>query len=172
MSKNTIELIGTPSLNELKNTSNFPSEERFKRGPVAIIECIQEIPCNPCVAACPFDAIKIEYSINNLPKIDAEKCKGCGLCLPKCPGLAIFLVDISFSEEKATISFPYEFSPLPKIGEEVGAVNREGDYITSAKVLKIQDGIKNDQTPIITIEIPKKWSHEIRSILIPQKKLS
>ena len=28
----------------------IPSEERLKKGPVVIIECVENIPCNPCVA--------------------------------------------------------------------------------------------------------------------------
>lgn len=36
-----------------------------------------------CVAACPFDAIKI--SENRLPVVDEEKCVACGKCVDVCP---------------------------------------------------------------------------------------
>ncbi len=31
----------------------LPSDERLKVGPIAVIECVENIPCNPCVGACP-----------------------------------------------------------------------------------------------------------------------
>ena len=37
---------------ELESIQTLPSDERYAEGPVAIIECVQEIPCNPCEAAC------------------------------------------------------------------------------------------------------------------------
>ena len=36
----------------------LPSEERRKKGPYAIFECFQQIPCNPCYTACRFGAVK------------------------------------------------------------------------------------------------------------------
>lgn len=57
---------------------------------VAIIECPQEIPCNPCVAACKTGAIT-KASLNACPRIDPEKCVGCKLCVAACSGQAIFL---------------------------------------------------------------------------------
>ena len=36
-----------------------------------------------CVAACPFDAIKMRD--DGIPKVDAEKCVGCGKCAKACP---------------------------------------------------------------------------------------
>ena len=37
----------------------MPSEERMRQGRVAVIECVQEIPCNPCSFSCKFNAITI-----------------------------------------------------------------------------------------------------------------
>lgn len=167
-----IKYTGIPSFQELKNSTGFPSEKGFKRGAIAVIECIQKIPCNPCEDACPYGAITINESINNLPILDEDKCKGCGLCIPKCPGLAIFLVNMNFSENKAAISFPFEYLPLPKIGEEVEAVNREGKVVTMAKVIKVQNRIENDRTPVVTIVVPKKCGNNVRSIMIPQRRKS
>ena len=33
---------------ELSQIQKLPSDERYAKGPVAVIECVQEIPCNPC----------------------------------------------------------------------------------------------------------------------------
>ena len=40
---------------ELNEIQKLPSKERYEKGPVAVIECVQEIPCNPCEAACSLE---------------------------------------------------------------------------------------------------------------------
>ena len=47
MSKGMSE-TGYLSDEELDNGPGIPSEGRRRRGPVAVLECIQDIPCNPC----------------------------------------------------------------------------------------------------------------------------
>ena len=74
-----------------------PCEERVTRGGCAILECFQKIPCDPCVDACPHGAITIEGNINDMPVLDFDKCNGCGLCVSKCPGLAIFVSVLAFN---------------------------------------------------------------------------
>lgn len=147
------EIEGIVELKDLK----LPNEEQLRKG-VAIIECVQEIPCNPCVDACPTNAISME-NINALPKIDYEKCIGCGKCIEVCPGLAIFVVKVN---EKALISLPYEFLPLPKEGQKVKALDREGKEICDAIVKKVKKG----KTPVITIEVPPQYAMEARNIRI------
>ena len=73
----------------------IPTKEQLEKG-IAILECIQEIPCNPCVDACPFNAISMK-DINDTPKIDYNKCTSCKRCVSICPGLAIFVVKIPLS---------------------------------------------------------------------------
>jgi Fe-S-cluster-containing hydrogenase component 2 len=94
----TLLVDGFLSNDELIKLPGFPSKERLDKGPVAIIECAQEIPCNPCVESCPFDAIVISGPITELPRLDASKCTGCGSCIAVCPGQAIFVVNSKFSE--------------------------------------------------------------------------
>mgnify|MGYP000719330587 CR=1 FL=1 len=136
----------------------MPLEKHLRKG-VAIIECVQEIPCNPCVDICPLKAISME-NINALPKIDYEKCIGCGKCVEVCPGLAIFLVKII--DDKALVNIPYEFLPLPKEGSAVKALNREGKEICDAVVKKV----KERGTPVVIIELPAEYAMEARNIRI------
>jgi len=159
---------GVPSPEELEKTPGYPSIERLQKGPVVVIECIQEIPCNPCEAACPSGAITIGDSINNLPVLDEDKCTGCGLCISSCPGLAIFVVDINHDHESAMVSFPYEYLPLPVIGEELAASDREGKEICRGKVVRIIDKPVNGHTAVISISIPKKYALLVRGILRKQ----
>ena len=58
--------------------SGVPSEARMRRGRVACIECVQEIPCNPCEGICPVGAITVGEQITNLPHLQEQKCTGCG----------------------------------------------------------------------------------------------
>jgi Fe-S-cluster-containing hydrogenase component 2 len=149
---------------ELINSNLYPSEERFKKGPVAIIECIEEIPCNPCEVACKFKAIKIGKPITNLPILDENLCTGCGLCVAKCPGLAIFIIDKAYSEKVGLVSFPHEYLPLPVTGSIVEAVNREGKVVCSGKVVKVLNKKRFDRTPVVTIAITKEKLDEVRGI--------
>ncbi|RLF47307.1 MAG: (4Fe-4S)-binding protein, partial [Thermoplasmata archaeon] len=139
------EKTGVIALNEIR----IPSEEQLKRG-VAITECVQEIPCNPCVDACPVDAISME-NINSPPFVDYDKCTGCAQCAAVCPGLAIFVVKLE--EEKALVTLPYEFLPLLEKGEEVKALDREGKEAGKAIVKRVIK--KRDRTCLVTVEVDR-----------------
>ena len=114
-----VAYTGVPSKEELRQAPGVPSQERMRQGRVAVIECVQEIPCNPCESACRFQAIHIGEQITDLPRIDEEKCTGCGACVAACPGLAITVVDKSYSETEGTSNFPLEYLPLPQKRDQV-----------------------------------------------------
>ena len=155
---------GFPSLEEIRAANGWPSEERFAKGPVAIAECVQEIPCNPCEAACPSHAIQVGNPITNNPHIQTELCTGCGLCVAACSGLAIFVVDKSYSDTMGKVTFPFEYYPLPEKGDEVDALNRAGEFVCKGVVTRILNPARNDHTPVITIEIPKEYTDDVRTI--------
>jgi len=156
---------GYGSKEELERSPGFPSEKRLREGPVAVIECIQEIPCNPCEAACPHEAIVVGLPITNPPQLDEAKCIGCGVCIPRCPGLAIFLVDATYSEDRATVAFPYEYLPLPKVGQTVTAVNRAGEPVCEGEVVKVATAKNSDRTAVITLAIPKEHAEVVRGMM-------
>jgi len=130
-------LIGTgiPTAQDIAQIA--PPEERMLQGPVAVIECFQEIPCDPCHYACKRGAIREMADINERPVIDYNRCNGCGLCIPKCPGLAITVADMSCGGGRATVKIPYEFLPLPGKGRKVMALNREGRRVCEAEVVHV-----------------------------------
>ena len=158
--ENSLKITGAPSLKELHNSPAYPSKDLLKKGPIAIIECIEEIPCNPCEASCPNGAITIGESITNLPDMDFEKCIACGMCIAACPGLAIYIKDYTYSDTNALLSFPYEYYPLPNVNDIVQAVDRQGRQLCTAKVLKVKNPKSNDHTAVITIEYPKEYFEE------------
>ncbi len=155
---------GCLDLEELKQLPGVPSEDRLEIGPVAVIECAQEIPCNPCEALCPHGAITVGQPITRLPVLDEDACIGCGLCIAGCPGQAIFVVDKTHAESRGTVQLPYEFLPLPDKGEVVDGLNRAGEKVCEALVLRVQNPKKYDRTPVITVEVPTKCAMEVRSI--------
>lgn len=159
-----LEKTGIPTEEMIKEV--FPSINRINKGPVAVIECYQKIPCNPCVTACKFNAINIGDDINNLPKLDREKCTGCGMCVSKCPGLSIMIIDGSKSINTILFKIPYEFIPLPEEGKTVKGLNRKGEHITDAKVLKVQNPKSFDRTPVITLEVDRKYLYKFRNIKV------
>jgi Fe-S-cluster-containing hydrogenase component 2 len=135
----------------------LPTDKQLKKG-VVIIECVQEIPCDPCVAICPVNAISMK-DINDIPEVDYNKCTGCKRCVGICPGLAIFVVKVE--DDKALITLPYEFLPIPKVGDNVTVLDREGKPRGTAKIIKV---IRSKKTTVVTIEVEKDLAMEVRNI--------
>lgn len=142
-----------------KKDLTLPSKKQLEKG-VAIIECIQEIPCNPCVDSCPVKAISMK-DVNAIPMMNFDKCIGCGKCIGICPGLAVFVVKIK--DGKALISLPYEFLPVPKVGSKVKALDREGKIVGDAIVKRV---IEKGKTMTITIEAREDLAMDIRNIRV------
>jgi len=139
-----------------------PTAERLERGPVAIIECVENIPCNPCVDACPKGAIRIEGDMNGTPSVDFDICDGCGLCISACPGLAIFVVSKSLGAGAATVSLPYEYLPLPTVGDTVVTLSREGEVLGEGTVERVLSAKALDRTPIVTLSVPADHAMDVR----------
>jgi Fe-S-cluster-containing hydrogenase component 2 len=137
----------------------IPSEKQLEKG-VAILECVQEIPCNPCVDSCPVHAISMK-DINAPPVNDFEKCIGCTKCVAVCSGLAIFVVKVK--DKKAYITMPYELLPVPQVGDSVNALDRTGAVRSKALVKKV---IKKGKTMVITIEVDSSLAMDIRNIKV------
>ena len=149
---------------EISKAVKVPSEERFAKGPVAVIECVQPIPCNPCEGICPVGAITVGEQITNLPHLQEQKCTGCGLCVAGCPGLAITLVDKSVSDAEADIDFPFEYLPLPNVGDTVDAVSRAGEVICKGRVMRVNKPAAYAGTAVIRLRVPMEYADEVRSM--------
>lgn len=159
-----LKKTGAPSLKELKSTPGFPPEEALKQGPLAVIECVQEIPCNPCETACPKGAIEVGRPITRLPVLLAEKCQGCGLCVAACPGLAVYIMDYTYEAERALISFAFEYLPLPARGETVTMINRLGEPVCPGEIVRINRSRRNDRTTVISAAFDKRHFPEVVSM--------
>lgn len=151
---------GIPSVEDLSAVT--PPTKRLNKGPVAVIECFQEIPCNPCADACPSGAITMPGNISARPTFDENKCNGCGICVTRCPGLAIFVVDFSYAATEAMLKIPYEFCPLPENGEEVQVLDRAGKAAGVARVIRVQQ--QANKTTVLWLAVSKDIALDVRNI--------
>ncbi|MDD3218273.1 MAG: FAD-dependent oxidoreductase [Lachnospiraceae bacterium] len=147
---------------EDEEVMKFPGVVK-KKGWHPVIECTQNIPCNPCQTACRFHCIKVGEKITSLPVVDMEsECKNCGLCVASCSGQAIFLVNEDYDDTSAAITLPYEFLPFPVVGEQGKAMGRSGAYVCDAQVLEVRKAASFDHTNLLTIKVPKEMAMRAR----------
>ncbi|MDI6707382.1 MAG: 4Fe-4S binding protein [Bacillota bacterium] len=160
-----LKIDGAPSIDELRGTPGYPGIERARKGSIAFIECIEEIPCNPCETACLRGAIKVGRPITNLPQLDEDKCTGCALCVAACPGLAIYVKTYDYREGMSLIKFPYEYLPLPEEGREVELADRYGNTLCKGKVIKVDVSAKNNRTAIVWAEYPQEYFEDVVTMI-------
>jgi ferredoxin len=137
----------------------IPAEGRFQ----AVLHCNQEIPCNPCVDACPFGLITIEGSIMGLPSFNG-RCTGCAKCVLNCPGLAITLVDHDRdpSHEFAVVTLPFEFNDDVIPGDKVLKVTDiGGDVLGEGRVLRIRRHRSWRRRALLDVAVP--WDIRLRT---------
>ena len=121
-----------------------------------VIECTQNIPCNPCQDVCPKKCITIGNNITALPVVDSKsQCIGCGMCVAACSGQAIFLIQEDIGDGMGTVTIPYEFLPLPEKGQIGIALGRDGQPVCKAEVLDIKSSNAFDHTNLLTMKVPR-----------------
>jgi thioredoxin reductase/Pyruvate/2-oxoacid:ferredoxin oxidoreductase delta subunit/bacterioferritin-associated ferredoxin len=121
-----------------------------------LLRCMQEIPCNPCIEACPNQCITMPGSILSLPEFGAE-CSGCGNCVLACPGLAINLVinDYDAKKEKALLMMPYEFiDDIIPLGKAVTTTDMEGNVVGEGKVIAYKTKESQNCRRLLLLEVP------------------
>lgn len=152
---------------EAKVQAILPDEERRKKGPYALFECFQNIPCNPCYTACKSNAVKPLTTITDTPETYYENCIGCGACVLACPGLAAFIIDESYSDAESLVKIPYEYTPLPEVNTMVDGVNRIGKVVCKVRVDKV--AVSKNKTALVTLVVPKEYTHIVRGIRLKEK---
>lgn len=140
----------------------YPGVEDIK-GIHPVIECSQNIPCNPCEDVCPKKCIKIGNKITSLPVVVKEStCTGCGMCVASCSGQSIFLINEDYEKGYTAITLPYEFLPLPKKGEKGVGLDRSGKNVCEVEVIEVKSVPIYDHTNLLTIKVPKKEGMKVR----------
>ena len=134
-----------------------------RKGIHPVIECTQNIPCNPCQDACPKKCISIGSNITSLPIVVPDcDCINCGMCVASCSGQAIFLVDEDCGDGSATVTLPYEFLPLPVEGTKGIALGRDGKEVCKAEVASVKTSKAYDKTNLLTMRVPKEYAMTAR----------
>jgi Fe-S-cluster-containing hydrogenase component 2 len=128
-----------------------------------IIECPEEIPCNPCEEACPRGAISVGLPITNLPVLDSTKCSGCGLCVPACPGQAIFILEERLDGE-TIIGLPYEMLPSLQEGDQVILLDRGGIAMGTGEVVKAVSPPVYSKTALIQVRCSPTVARDVRAV--------
>jgi Fe-S-cluster-containing hydrogenase component 2 len=155
------EQTGKPDKKMVK--SRFPEPSVLIR-PKAILGCYEEIPCDPCMTLCPFDAITIAPGINNIPVLDTDRCTGCGLCVTGCPGLAIMVAMIK--GDKAIFKVPYEMPARVARGDVVDVLDGNGDVIALGLVTGVATNRSDTKTKLVTLEVDKNHLYDVSSFKV------
>ncbi len=150
---------GIVSLDELREKNLLPPEKIMMEKFVPFVECVENIPCNPCSASCPTGAIRKDR-ITDIPRVEWDKCIGCLKCVASCPGLAIFLAKIE--GDTAKIYLPHEMLPIPKKGDTVTLLNREGKVVGKGEVFFVMR--YPDKTNVVGVSIPRDLVWSVRAI--------
>ncbi len=141
---------------EVARFAGVPKSEHSKH-PVASIECLEEIECKLCQAACPDNAIQISRSKGTF--LNESACTGCGKCISACPAKVPVLIHEPEGRSTAqlTLPLPQQLSVQPK--ELVGLINRRGEALGSGKVLEL-----SDSEGWIKVDVPSHLAWEARGV--------
>lgn len=146
------------------------SWERAASGPVAVVDCREEIPCDPCEEACARGAIMVGEEICAPPRFDPRRCDGCGRCVALCPGMAIFLLDRSGGDGRARVTVPYEMGGDIGAGREMWAVDGDGNPLGRCEVVGVRRVGGRTGTSLVTVEVEEGRALKVRGVrdrLIP-----
>lgn len=139
-----------------------------------VIRCVQEIPCNPCVEACPKGWVRLENeSITSLPRWQDE-CVGCLKCAVVCPGLAITVVDRRFDPtgRTAQVWVPWEIDDdQVKVGKPVSLTGFEGESVGLGIIRHIRTLKWMDKRRMVQIEVDSKLATKVAGIRIQNLEL-
>ncbi len=62
----------------------------------------------------------------------------------------------------AQVTLPYEFYPLPEKGATGKALDRSGQVVCDAEVVKVMNPKAFDHTALLTMSVPKEFVHQAR----------
>jgi sarcosine oxidase subunit alpha len=132
-----------------------------------VIDCPEEIPCNPCAEACRKGALVIEGDMSKRPSCRDELCDGCGSCIAACPVSCIILVEEKGEETLLTMG--YDRLPRPRKGQEVWLLDREGREMGKGAVARARRAARDKYLLLLTIKAPTQIALEVRNIRVDDR---
>ena len=72
------------------------------------------------------------------------------------------MVDETYEEGFDSVKFPYEFLPMPKIGDKGKALDRQGKPVCDAEIVGIKKTPIMDKTAVVTMKVPLEYVHAAR----------
>ena len=76
------------------------------------------------------------------------------MCVASCSGQAIFLIEEEVEPGYGEVTMPYEFFPLPKVGDHGIAYGRNGKAVCACEVTNVRTSPAFDHTNLLTIKVP------------------
>ncbi len=148
--------VDAANLHLLAGASDTKSEP-FVSGSTAELDKEKCIGCGACLAACRFDAVKMNGPAGTIPNIDRLSCEGCGGCVDICPMDAVKLLDRQAGQisESRTVFGPMVHAELiagqSNSGKLVAEVRRRADGIAVRSGIEtvLIDGSPGIGCPII-----------------------
>ena len=152
-------------------TTHHPPPEQ-EEGIFPVFHCHQEVPCNPCVSACPLGTIHTaDNQITGLPyRDDSEPCNGCLSCAAICPGLAITMVDYRKNSQQPTVTLPYEIGgEQVAVGQMIAVTDESGAILGRFTVQKIRIKKKFPRTQLVQVRMDRSIAKQAAGIWIQEK---
>jgi sarcosine oxidase subunit alpha len=145
-----------------------------RSGIFPVIRCVQEIPCDPCIHVCPKKMIEMSGDpVFGIPRVAKDECTGCTMCVAACPGLAITLVDLRRGGPEGSVTVPLELLEVKaRVGDQVDAVDMEGNFVGRAEVEKIIKRKAYDRTLLVTLRLPKEKAPQVAGFRVQDPRLS
>ena len=160
--------LSIPDSKSVKTFSGVPQTLHHQRG-IASIECFEEISCNKCQTVCPTSAIQLgRVPRNKSPILTESACISCGQCVIECPSSAIVMLQEKEQHSLSQITLPWRGKKNWSEGELATLINRRGETLGSARVIKVAGMAPPPQqiqaVQLVSLEAPTHLIWEARGI--------
>ena len=94
--------------------------------------------------------------------VDESHCINCGMCVASCSGQAIFLVAEETEPGYGEVTIPYEFLPLPEVGDKGTGLGRDGRPLCPVEITRVRSSKAFDGTNLVTMKVPMRFIDQAR----------
>ncbi len=84
------------------------------------------------------------------------------MCVASCSGQAIFLVAEETEPGYGEVTIPYEFLPLPEVGDKGTGLGRDGRPLCPVEITRVRSSKAFDGTNLVTMKVPMRFIDQAR----------